>query len=205
MRDDVHILILAAGASSRMAGRDKLMEEVKGLPLVARSARMALATGLPVTVALPPDRPARGAALAGLPVQGVVAERAQEGMAESLKAGIAALPALAPVLLVLADLPELQTEDLLAVLAAGAAAPDMIHRGASATGQPGHPVLLPPWLRAEILGLTGDQGARELLQRHRDRVRLVPLPGARAITDLDTPEDWAAWRAAQADISTRAS
>ena len=66
-------------------------------------------------------------------------------------------------------------------------------------------MLLPPWLRPEILALTGDQGARELLQRHRDKVRLVPLPEARAITDLDTPEDWAAWRQRQADISTRAS
>lgn len=205
MSGEAHILILAAGASSRMGGRDKLMEEVAGQPLVARSARMALATGSPVTIALPPDRPARHAVLAGMPLRVVLAERARDGMAESLKAGIAALPALAPVLLVLADLPELQTDDLLAVLAAGATAPELIHRGASATGQPGHPVLLPPWLRAEILGLTGDQGARELLQRHRDKVRLVPLPEARAITDLDTPEDWAAWREAQADISTRAS
>lgn len=199
------ILILAAGASSRMGGRDKLLEEVEGQPLVARSARMALATGLRVTIALPPDRPARQAVLAGLPLRIVLADRAQEGMAESLKAGIAALPALAPVLLVLADLPELQTADLSAVLEAGEAAPELIHRGASDTGQPGHPVLLPAWLRPEILDLTGDQGARELLQCHRDKVRLVPLPGARAITDLDTPEDWAAWRAAQADISTRAS
>lgn len=199
------ILILAAGASSRMAGRDKLMEVVAGLPLIARSAGVALATGLPVTVVLPPDRPARQAALAGLAARMVVADRAREGMAESLKAGLAALPDLAPVLLVLADLPELQTADLLAVLAAGAGAPELIHRGASAGGQPGHPVLLPPWLRGEIRGLSGDQGARELVQRHRERVRLVPLPGARAITDLDTPEDWVAWRKAQADIKTRAS
>lgn len=205
MSSEPVILILAAGASSRMGGRDKLLEVVQGLPLIARSVGVALATGVPVTIVLPPDRPGRLAALAGLPVQVVVAECASEGMAESLKVGMAALPVRAPVLLVLADLPELQTTDLAAVLAAGVAAPEMIHRGASATGQPGHPVLLPPWLRPEILELTGDQGARELLQRHRDKVRLVPLPGARAITDLDTPEDWDAWRKAQADMSTRAS
>lgn len=205
MSADPQILILAAGASSRMGGRDKLLEEVGGLPLVARLARMALATGRPVTLALPPDRPDRQAALAGLPLRLVVAERAREGLAESLKAGIAALPAPAPVLLLLADLPELQGDDLGAVLAAGAEAPDLIWRGASAVGQPGHPVWLPAWLRPEIQHLTGDQGARELLQRHRDKVRLVPLPDARAITDLDTPEDWADWRQRQADINTRAS
>lgn len=199
------IVILAAGASSRMGGRDKLLEEVEGQPLIVRTAGMALATGLPVTVVLPPDRPVRRAAIAGMALRLAVADKAREGMAESLKAGFAALPAPAPVLLMLADLPEMQSEDLSAVLAAGTAAPDLIHRGAAAGGEPGHPVLLPLWLWPEILDLTGDQGARELLLRHRERVRLVPLPGARAITDLDTPEDWAAWRKAQADNSTRAS
>mgnify|MGYP006184317219 CR=1 FL=1 len=43
-----------------------------------------------------------------------------------------------------------------------------------------------------------DEGARSVLVRHRARLRLVPLPGHHATTDLDTPEDWAAWRAAQA-------
>jgi molybdenum cofactor cytidylyltransferase len=47
--------------------------------------------------------------------------------------------------------------------------------------------------------LTGDTGAREVLKRHSDRVHLVPLKGDRALTDLDTPEDWAAWRARGGD------
>ncbi len=187
-----HILILAAGASSRMGPRDKLLEEVDGQPLIARSLRMALATGLPVTLALPPDRPARWAAVAGLSGHRITVERAARGMAESLKAGLAALPADAPVLLLLADLPELHTEDLLAVAKAD---PSYIQRGATESGQSGHPVLLPVWLRPELTCLSGDQGARDLFQRHKDRLRQVPLPGNRALTDLDTPEDWARWRA----------
>lgn len=189
------ILILAAGASSRMGGRDKLLEPVEGTPLLRRLALAGLATGHPVTVVLPPDRPGRGAALDGLDLRQVMAVDAREGMAESLKAGLAALPPEAAVLLLLADLPEIGPEDLAAVLRAGAFDPDLIHRGATAEGQPGHPVLLPPWLRPELLALTGDQGAQPVLRRHADRVRLVPLPGHRAVTDLDTPEDWAAWRA----------
>jgi molybdenum cofactor cytidylyltransferase len=30
-----------------------------------------------------------------------------------------------------------------------------------------------------------------VLRRHRDRVRLVPLPEDMALLDLDTPEAWA--------------
>lgn len=201
----IPILILAAGASSRMGGRDKLMEDIAGEPLITRMAKAALATGHPVTIALPLDRPEREGALAGLDLHRVPVPKAREGMSESLKAGVFALPGAGPVLMMLADLPELQTDDLRAVLAAAAEAPDMILRGATEDGRPGHPVLLPGWLRPEILGLSGDEGARTLIRRHRDRVRLVPLPGHRALTDLDTPEDWAAWRETQADIKTRAS
>lgn len=186
-----HILILAAGASSRMAPRDKLLELVDGQPLIARSLRIALATGLPVTLALPPDRPDRWQAVAGLAGSRVTVQNTHLGMAESLKTGLAALPPDRPVLLQLADLPELETADLVAVAQAD---PSYIQRGATANAQPGHPVLLPVWLRPELAGLTGDEGARRLFQRHRDRLRLITLPGNRALTDLDTPEDWANWR-----------
>lgn len=192
---ETHILILAAGASTRMRGADKLLERLEDQPQIARIARAALATGLPVTVALPPDRPARAAALAGLAVTPVIAADAAGGMAESLKSGLAALPGDAAVLLLLADLPEITAEDLRAVLQAAATAPQLIHRGTAADGTPGHPVLFPPWARAEMAALQGDEGARGLLRRHADRVRPVPLPGRHATTDLDTPEDWAAFRA----------
>lgn len=192
---ETHILILAAGASSRMRGADKLLERLEDQPQIARIASAALATGLPVTVALPPDRPARAAALAGLAVTPVIAADAAGGMAESLKSGLAALPGDAAVLLLLADLPEITAEDLRAVLQAAATAPQLIHRGTAADGTPGHPVLFPPWARAEMAALQGDEGARGLLRRHADRVRPVPLPGRHATTDLDTPEDWAAFRA----------
>lgn len=191
------ILILAAGSSSRMRGADKLLEEIDGEPLLTRSARMALATGCPVTVTLPPDRPARLAALQGLAVTPVIVTDAAQGMAASLIAGLRALPASAPVLMVLADLPDLTTEDLQDCLAVWAKDPLAIPRGAAADGTPGHPVGFPPDLRAELLALTGDTGARDVLTRHADRLHLVRLPGTHATTDLDTPESWAQWRAAR--------
>jgi CTP:molybdopterin cytidylyltransferase MocA len=195
-----HVLILAAGAARRMRGRDKLLEVVGGLPLLARIAGAALATGAPVTVALPPaGRPgagqARAEALFGLDLRLVRVADADRGMAESLKAGLRALPPDADVLLLLADLPEITAADLRLVLQAWAQDPGAILRGSDTAGRPGHPVGLPHRLREELLALHGDAGAREVLARHAGQVRLVPLPGTHATTDLDTPEDWAAWRA----------
>jgi CTP:molybdopterin cytidylyltransferase MocA len=197
MQNPVSILILAAGASSRMRGADKLLEPVEGGQLLRQIAAQALRTGRDVVVTLAKDRPARGAALAGLDVRQVAVPQAQDGMSASLREGIAAIPPDHGVLVLLADMPEIDADDLKAMLWAYDQAPGHIHRGTAADGRPGHPVLFPAWARAELLALTGDAGAKPVLEAHRPNIRLVPLPGTHAITDLDTPEDWAHWRAAQ--------
>jgi molybdenum cofactor cytidylyltransferase len=190
----LHILILAAGASRRMRGADKLLEQVLGEPLLSLVTRRALLTGLPVTVALPPDRPLRGAALDGLEVSRITVPDPSSGLSASLAAGSAHVPEGASLLVLLADLPEITTEDLNLMAAARAEWPDHILRATDTTGQPGHPVIFPPWARAELAGLSGDDGAREVLRTHAGRLRLIPLPAAHATTDLDTPEAWALWR-----------
>lgn len=189
------LMILAAGASSRMRGSDKLLEPVAGVPMIVHVARQALATGCPVTVTLDASRPARGAALAGLPLRLIAVPDPAAGMTASLQAGLACVPETAAVLVLLADMPDLTTTDLLILLARAKAEPDLILRACDVQGVPGHPVLFPPWVRPDLAALRGDPGPREVLRRHHDRLRLITLPGLRATTDLDTPEDWAAWRA----------
>lgn len=196
----VTILILAAGASSRMRGGDKCLEGVAGEPLLPRLTRFALGTGCPVVVALPPDRPLRAAAVAGLAVTRVTVPDPAQGMAASLVAGLTAVPVGDAVMLLLSDLPEIMGDDLRAMLSAQAAHPDRILRGTAADGTPGHPVIFPPDLRAELMALQGDEGARSVIQRHKGRLLPVPLPARHAVTDLDTPEEWAVWRAAQSQV-----
>ncbi len=188
------ILLPAAGASSRMGGRDKLMEEVDGQPLLARQAARAVAAGLPVYVALRADRPARHAALAGMALHRIIVRDPDEGLSASLRAGVAALPAQASGLIVLLpDLPEIDTPDICRIVAAHEAAPDRILRATAEDGRPGHPVLFPARHFEALTQLAGDAGAQLLLKR--EGFTPVPLPGARAVTDLDTPQDWARWRA----------
>jgi molybdenum cofactor cytidylyltransferase len=91
MRPMVHILVLAAGSSSRMRGADKLVQPVKGKPILRLVAEAALASGAPVLVTLPPNAEARRAALAGLDVRIVEVPDAAQGMSRSIKAGLAAI------------------------------------------------------------------------------------------------------------------
>ena len=194
---DVRVLVLAAGASRRMRGRDKLLEPVQGVPLLRRQAMVALAAVHSVLVTLPPDRPSRLAALNGLSVDTATLPDASEGMAASIRHGARWAAGAAGLMILPADMPDLDAADLALILAQHDSTPEAIIRGATSDGRPGHPVLFPADLLAELATLTGDEGARSVLARHRGRVRLVALPGDHALTDLDTPEAWALWRAAQ--------
>ena len=188
------ILVLAAGVSSRMAPRDKLLQPVDGVPLLKDRALAAIATGAPVAVALPLDRPERNAALAVLPVLPITVRDAARGMGRSIAAGARALRGAAGLMVVPGDAPDLTADHMRLLLEAGRADPHGIHQGASA-GRFGHPVLFPADLLDELEALDGDEGGRSILRRHAGRVRLHELPGGAATTDLDTPEDWLRWRA----------
>ncbi len=187
---DPVIAILAAGRSARMRGGDKLLEPVHGAPLLRRAAERCLACALPVVVTLPAGG-ARWEALDDLDVTRVAVLDAAEGMAASFRA-IGRVVQAGPVLCLLADMPEIDETDLRRVLAAYRSDPERVHRGATMTGAPGQPVAFPARIVAQFATLKGDCGARSLL-RDED-VGLVPLAEAHAVTDLDTPEDWADWR-----------
>ncbi|MCD1624576.1 MAG: nucleotidyltransferase family protein [Paracoccaceae bacterium] len=191
------ILILAAGASSRMRGGDKLLEQVAGQPLLQLMLRraMAVASG-PVLCTLPAADHPRMTCLAGLEVIPVIVPDAAEGMGASIRAGVSALPAGCDAVMILpADLPDLDETDLSTMLAAHEATPAAILRARDSQGQAGHPVIFPAALFPDLARCHGDSGARDLLREQATCVLMVDLPDTHATTDLDTPEAWAAWRA----------
>lgn len=197
----VHVLIPAAGLSQRMRGADKLTQPVDGVPQLRRAVEAALRGGArKVWVTLPPPSEtraaARGAVLAGTWAKRLEIPDWAEGMAASLRAGArgAAAQRGSALIVLLPDLPEIEAADIARMIAAHATAPDAAWRAtAEDDGAPGHPVLIPARLFEAMMELTGDSGARALLAG--EDVRPLPLPGRRAVTDLDSPEDWADWRA----------
>ena len=194
------IILLAAGASSRMRGRDKLLEDIDGAPLLRRQAMRAIdATLGPVLITLPPEPHPRRDVLAGLNVTQLAVPDAALGMSRSLRRALAQVPENADaVMVLLADLPELTTGDLMAVLNAVTGDGDaLIWRGTTSQGAPGHPIVFARSLFKELAMITGDTGGANVVARHLDRTVFIRLPGNRALLDLDTPEDWAAWRAAR--------
>ena len=185
------ILIPAAGSSSRMRGRDKLLELVGDEAILRRQARLALDASPLVIVTLRVADRARSSTLQGLKLRLIPIPDAATGMAASLRRGVQLADANGLMILP-ADMPDLTSDDLRGMLASFAETPDHILRATDAAGTQGHPVIFPAALYPEIAMLQADQGARAILARHK--VRLFALPDAHATTDLDTPEDWSAWR-----------
>lgn len=193
----IAILILAAGASRRMQGRDKLLEDIDGAPLLRIQTKKALNTGCEVFVTLPAAPHPRYAALEDLDVTRVPVPDAAEGMNASLRAGLRAVPrTFGAVMILLADMPEITLNDLKTILqAVDTKSKTRIWRATTQTGAQGHPIVFSKQLLPELIELQGDHGGSAVVKAHADTTMLITLPENHARTDLDTPEAWAAWRA----------
>jgi molybdenum cofactor cytidylyltransferase len=180
-------VVLAAGRASRM-GSNKLVAELDGEPIVRRTVRAVLGSrARPVIVVTGHEGEAVRAALTGLDVQFAHNPDFALGMSTSLRVGVAALGPVAGALICLGDMPRLEPRHLDAVI-------DAYHSGdpdeiivPTADRKRGNPVLWPQSYFAEIAELTGDVGARALIDRHAEQVRLVAIDDPAILVDVDTP------------------
>lgn len=187
-RTQFHALVLAAGSGSRFGGR-KLLADWNGAPLL--HAALAAARAAPVdgvTVVTGADAADVGSAIDAFDpaMRRVHAPGYAEGMSASLRVGVAALPADTDAVFVfLGDMPGVPY-----VVLQGLA--DAVRSGATAAapvfqGRRGNPVVLARELFAAIATLTGDAGARPILQGLGTRVALVESPDDGVLFDVDTP------------------
>ena len=184
-------LLLAAGKSSRMGGRDKLLELVDGVPLLTLLTERALQSG-PTYVTLPSADHPRRAVLPKAAKVVVVSGL----MSDSIKAGITALPVVAKGVLILpADMPDITADDIRTVIDAAQASDAPIVRACTETGLAGHPIYFAAHTFARFANLTGDRGASRLTSELEGQTLFVPLQGDRARLDLDTPDDWKTYHA----------
>jgi molybdenum cofactor cytidylyltransferase len=188
-RPAVHAVLLAAGRSSRMGGPNKLMADFAGEPLLRRTARQVVASRVRRTVVVLGHQAARAtAALDGLDVRLVANPDYASGLSSSLKAGIAALPAeAAGALVVLGDMPGVTVDDLDRLVTAFETAGGMSIVRATFNGKRGNPVILPRSLFAAVDGLSGDTGARHIVESGAAEIVDVEI-GEGAFLDVDTPE-----------------
>jgi molybdenum cofactor cytidylyltransferase len=180
-------ILLAAGAGTRFGGEKLLHPLDDGVAIAAHAARNLLAaTPDVVAVVRWGDFPLYDM-LEQEGCQVTMFQKAERGMGASLAHGVAQARGADGWVVALADMPRIQPETVKSVISAlqqGALIAAPVYKG-----ERGHPVGFGAALRDDLLALDGDQGARALLERHRDSVRLIDCDDPGILIDIDRKSD----------------
>lgn len=190
----VAAILLAAGQGARFRasggeGPSKLVAELDGKALARHAAEAALSSqARPVIVVTGHADDAVRAALHGLDLAFVFNPEHRQGLSTSLRAGLAALPEdCAGAVVLLGDMPGVSAALIDRLIAAFAARPEAPAVVPVSGGERGNPVLLSRALFATAMALSGDRGARKLVDEAGDAVIEIEA-GADARADIDTRE-----------------
>ena len=182
-------ILLAAGSSRRFGG-DKLLHRLHDGRSLAVAAADSLRPACDRLVAvLRPDAHELAERLAVAGCETVFCADADRGMGNSLACAIRATPDAAGWLVALADMPYIATRSHQQVVAA-------LRRGASIAateygGRRGHPVGFSSRWFAALAALTGDQGARAILQANDELITRCAVDDQGVLRDIDTRSDLA--------------
>jgi len=178
-------VVLAAGEASRMGSPKLLLPLPNGLPMLRTVVETALASDvLQVMVVVEAVSAEMEEVCAGLTVTWIVNPDARRGMSTSLQAAIHRLRAdflEDAVVFLLGDQPGVQTQILNRVIAVYEETKSAVVQ-AKYRGVFGHPVLFDPSVFDELLEISGDEGGRSVVARHR-------VVGSTVEVDEDVPPD----------------
>jgi molybdenum cofactor cytidylyltransferase len=184
-------ILLAAGEGSRFGG-DKLLApmpadngaESPGVPLGA-VAGSRLVDALPDAIAVVRPRDVRlSACLSAVGLRVVRCANADEGMGASLACGVTAARDADGWVIALADMPWIASATIRAIAAALAGGADIA--APSYRGERGHPVGFARRHYGTLAALTGDTGARSLIERSLSRITWIDVDDAGVLRDVDT-------------------
>jgi molybdenum cofactor cytidylyltransferase len=165
-------ILLAAGSASRFGGEKLLARLPDGTPIgVAALRHLAAAVDTVVAVVRSRDE--------------LLAAALAEGMGASLAWGVCAAPVAAAWVIALADMPWVEPVTMAGVV-------DALHGGATVAapsyrGRRGHPVGFAARCYGELSALSGDEGAKAVVDRYQ--VTLIDTDDAGVLRDVDTRQD----------------
>jgi len=180
-------IVLAAGRSQRFGAHNKLLQDLAGAPVIARTvAAVAEAHFHDIIVVTGQDHEAMEHALRAYPVRFHRCAPELIGIGYSIAAGVGVLSDdSAGVAILPGDMPLISASTLRMVAEAFIIeVGERVVYAADATGAQRNPVIWPRSYFAALRDLTGDRGAKSLM---RDAVA-VTVRDDRELLDVDTPE-----------------
>ncbi|MDP3180780.1 MAG: nucleotidyltransferase family protein [Bacteroidota bacterium] len=187
----IPILLLAAGASSRM-GQPKQLLPWGEQTLIEHQIQTLLQTGHPVHVVIGSNSEHILPLIEKLPVGIFINTDWASGMGSSISFGIRQIiqkfPEAEGVLITLLDQPLLITSYFKTMLGIFQPGLQQILVSYSVSGWTGVPVLFDKCYFKELTELSHDEGAKKITRRHEESVIL--LDGGELLEDMDTPETY---------------
>ena len=180
-------ILLAAGAGSRFGGGKLLHPLDDGVAIAAHAARNLVSAGLDVTAVVRPGDFPLAELLEQEGCRVTVCPDAAQGMGVSLAHGVAQSREAAGWIVALADMPRIRPETIARVAQVLMAGADIV--APSYQGDRGHPVAFSRKFVHELQLLTGDSGARAIVQRNQAMVRLVEADDPGVLLDIDRRTD----------------
>lgn len=185
------LIILAAGTSRRMRGRNKLLVRIEKKPMIRRVVESALSSNVDeVIVVLGWEAKRIREALADLPCRFAVNKDYQRGQSSSVKAGLREIAEGTEAILILpGDVALIEPRSINVVVTAynNRKRPIIV---ASYSGRAGHPILLAKELFKEIEQIDEETfGLKSVVNRHGSEVQMVETGSENVLRDVDTPED----------------
>ena len=180
-------ILLAAGSGSRF-GSDKLLQTLPNGELIAVQACRNLLAGVDKVLAV--VRPGNEMLAECLRAEGAVVEvclAAGQGMGTSLAFGVGASSSAFGWLIALADMPSIAPDSIIQVT--NALRTGELIAAPCYQGQRGHPVGFSSELYSDLITLSGDIGAKSVIQSKKDRVCLVKCNDPGILMDIDQPDD----------------
>ena len=193
----IAFLFLAAGASSRMRGSDKLLKEIDGVPLLQRILDEASKLNFPVFATVPAHDAERKLIISKTNAVIIEVEDADLGMGHSIATGLTEIIkklnfnslAICP-----SDLPGLSADPLRKLISYFFKNPEMICRPVKlGKSKFGHPVIFPQKYFEELKLIKGDRGGRNIIDRYENTLNRFVTSNDSYFIDLDTPEDFSNW------------
>ena len=186
----VSAILLAAGQSKRMVGENKLTKEIQGIPLIKHSVKNILASSIDELIII-------------LGYQKEIIEKLidksgkikfifnkdfESGMASSIKTGLNSLSEKTESFFIcLGDMPMvghgvynqlIKSKDNKEIIVP-------IYKG-----QQGNPVLFNKSMKEKIMGITGDVGAKKILELNKDKILNIETNDQSVVKDFNTKDNF---------------
>jgi len=186
------ILMLTAGKSSRM-GQSKALLSIKGQPLITYQIDRLKALDLPITVVLGAYADEISKAVTSKHIRLVLNKDFEKGMGSSIAFGTSSIritnPEIDAILVCAIDQPLIPLDHFENLISTANETDFSIIQSLSEAGWRGIPTLFKSNHFEALNKLTGDEGAKSIIQNNLSMVKAVKAPSV-SLIDIDTYEQY---------------